>query len=114
VVTAGDDVRVEEMFDDLARRLLDEDAGLERSRMFRSVGLRTAGKFFAVVVKGELVVKLPAERVDELVAGDAGRRFDPGHGRLMREWVCLRPVDESACAAYVDEARNFVAAQGRC
>jgi hypothetical protein len=29
----------------------------------------------------------------------------------MREWVLLEPVDESACAAYVDEAHRLVAAQ---
>jgi hypothetical protein len=28
----------------------------------------------------------------------------------MREWVLLEPADEAACAAYVDEAHAFVAA----
>jgi hypothetical protein len=55
-------------------------------------------------------VKLPRERVDELVEAGAGHRFDPGHGRLMKEWVALRPADEEACTAYVTEARRFVAA----
>ena len=81
--------------------------------MFASDGLKTGGKFFAIVSKGDLVVKLPAARVDELVAEGSGRRFDPGHGRQMKEWVSLRPADEEACAAYVDEARRFVAAQTR-
>jgi hypothetical protein len=99
------------MFDEIAGRLLGEDAGLEQGRMMRSVGLKTAGKFFAMVVKGELVVKLPAGRVDELVERGSGRRFDPGHGRLMKEWIGLRPADAPTCAAYVDEARSFVAAQ---
>jgi hypothetical protein len=65
---------------------------------------------FALVVKGELVVKLPRERVDELVDAGTGRRFDPGHGRLMKEWVTLRPASKKVCAAYVDEARSFVSA----
>ncbi len=30
----------------------------------------------------------------------------------MQEWVRLTPTDEAACAAYVMEARDFVAAQG--
>ena len=78
--------------------------------MMNAVGLKTSRKFFAMVVKGELVVKLPRERVDELVAGRTGRRFDPSHGRLMKEWVTLRPRDATTCAAYVEEARRFVAA----
>jgi len=74
--------------------------------MISAVGLKTDGKVFAMTVKGELVVKLPAERVDELIAEGAGSRFDPGHGRLMREWVCLQPADEAACAAYAVEAQK--------
>lgn len=77
--------------------------------MLRSSGLKTGGRFFALVVDGDLVVKLPAERVAELVASGAGLPFEAGRGRPMREWVRLRPVDEPACAAYVAEARNFVA-----
>ena len=101
---------VQALFDRVSERLLGEDAELERTRMFSSEGLKTAGKFFAMVSRGELVVKLPRERVDELVAAGAGHRFDPGHGRLMKEWVALRPADEEACTAYVTEARRFVAA----
>jgi hypothetical protein len=103
---------VEELFEQVATRLLVDDAHVEQGRMLRSGGLKTAGKFFAMVVQGELVVKLPVARVDELVAGGAGRPFESGR-RVMREWVSLRPADEAACAAYVVEARDFVAAQPR-
>src|SRR3954447_16615859 len=41
--------------------------------------------------RGELVVKLPKARVDELVDAGAGRRFDPGHGRVMKEWIVVAP-----------------------
>ena len=99
------------LFDEVAARLLAEDDAVEQTRMMGSDGLKTGGKFFAMVSKGELVVKLPRERVDELVAAGAGHRFDPGHGRLMKEWVALRPADEPACAAYMTEARSFVGAE---
>ncbi len=81
--------------------------------MFGSVGLTTRGKVFAMVVKGELVVKLPSERVSELLESGAGRPFDPGHGRIMKEWIALRPSDDSGCEGYVREARTFVEAQAR-
>ena len=76
---------VQALFDDVSARLLADDAALERTRMMGSEGLKTGGKFFAMVSKDELVVKLPCERVDELVEAGAGHRFDPGHGRLMKE-----------------------------
>lgn len=102
---------VQALFDEVAARLLAEDDAVEQTRMMGSDGLKTGGKFFAMVSRGELVVKLPRERVEELVEAEAGHRFDPGHGRLMKEWVALRPDDEAECAAYVSEARSFVGGQ---
>jgi hypothetical protein len=100
-------VSVEAIFDGAAERL----EGVERGRMLASIGLKdaAAGKFFAFLEKGELVVKLPAERVCELIAEGEGLQFDGGKGPPMKEWVRLRPADEAACAAYMSEAREFVA-----
>jgi hypothetical protein len=57
--------------------------------MMSSFGLKVDGKIFAMLVKGQFVAKLPRERVDELVNGGDGEYFDPGHGRLMKEWVAI-------------------------
>jgi hypothetical protein len=100
-------VTAAELLDAVAGRLLREDAAVDQGRMLRSDGLRIGGKFFATAVDGELVLKLPADRVAELVASGAGRPFVSG-GRVMREWVRVRPSDEAACTAYVLEARSFV------
>ena len=37
------------------------------------------------------MVKLPTQRVDELVAARVGTSFDPGHGRLMKQWISTSP-----------------------
>ena len=98
---------MEAIFDRAAKRL----RGVERGKMLSASGLRdpAAGKFFAFVTRGQLVVKLPAERVTELIASGKGHAFDAGKGRPMKEWVGLSPADEIACAAYMREARKFVA-----
>jgi TfoX/Sxy family transcriptional regulator of competence genes len=99
---------VREMFDGVADKLVGDDPSIERARMMNAFGLKTSGKFFAMVVKDELVVKLPRERVDELVESGKGKRFDPGSGRLMKEWASLRPTNRRVCTGYVEEARGFV------
>lgn len=65
--------------------------GVTRGRMFGSEGLKFGGKVFAMEVKGRLVVKLSAARVAELAAAGC-ERFDPGHGRLLREWASAPAV----------------------
>jgi hypothetical protein len=96
-------------------RAADRLEGVERGRMLASSGLKdpAAGKFFGFVARGGLVVKLPAERVEELIASGEGSAFDAGKGRPMKEWVRLQPADEQACLRYLTEAREFVVAQAK-
>jgi TfoX/Sxy family transcriptional regulator of competence genes len=102
----------EEMFASVASRLVAENEGLEQARMFGSVGLRTeSGKFAGFARGDELVVKLPADRVSELLSSGEGSVFDPGRGRPMKEWVVLHPADEAAVERYLLEARAFVGGQ---
>jgi len=103
-------VQLADVFESVSRQLLDAHPKDERGRMLHCAGLKTAGTFYAFTTKGTLVVKLPAARVDALIATGAGQPCAPSKGRPMREWVRLTPADEGACAAYVIEARTFVAA----
>jgi len=69
--------------------------------------LKVDGKIFAMLARGELVLKLSRQHVDDLVASGLGMRFDPGHGRLMKEWVVFPPARGSHCRSQ-GEARRFV------
>ncbi len=68
-----------------------ERPGVTRARMMGCEGLRIAGKYFAYEWRGELVVKLPREKVDAYVAAGHGKPFDPGMGRPMKEWLTVPP-----------------------
>jgi TfoX/Sxy family transcriptional regulator of competence genes len=79
--------------------------------MFGSKGLRTGKKFFAVWWQERLVLKLPAERVQELVARNAGEPFEPMAGRPMKGWIVV--ADEAEWSDLTSEARDFVESQQR-
>lgn len=83
------------------------DREVTYGRMFASMGLKVNGKIFAMLAKGSFVAKLPKNRVDELVRFGIGVYFDPGHGRLMKEWVAVRDAEES-WVGLAKEARRFV------
>jgi hypothetical protein len=56
-------------------------------KMMSSHGLKVNRKIFAMFGRKQFVTKLPKARVDALVKERVGKDFDPGHGRLIKEWV---------------------------
>ena len=80
-----------------------------RAKGFGSKGLKVARKLFAFHSKGRLVVKLPADRVGALVSEGKGERFDPGHGRLMKEWVAFGLARSGMWPRLAREALEFAA-----
>lgn len=82
-----------------------------KGKGFGTGALQTGKKLFALVSsRGEYVVKLPAQRVEALVAEGVGHRFDPGMGRLMREWLAVDPAWPGDWTALAREALEFVSA----
>lgn len=90
---------------------LDLDVPAEPTSMFGSKGYKVNGRTFVMVVKEEVVVKLPAPRVESLTDAGVGHRFDPGHGRVMKEWITLTKANPKKTAALIREAYQFVASQ---
>lgn len=79
---------------------------------FGSSALKVHGKIFAMLSEGQLVLKLPRQRVDALIAADAGKRFDPRRdGRLMKEWVAIASPSPEEWLPLAQEALAFVASQ---
>ncbi len=67
------------------------DSSVKRGRMFSSESvLSVNGKIFAMLTKGKFVVKLPKERVDQLVSDGVGANWGPGTGRVMKEWIAIK------------------------
>ena len=77
----------------------------------RSDGLRIRGKIYAINKDDELILKLPAERVEDLIATGTGHAWGPGTGRIMREWIAIPGAHHAEWAPLTEEARTFVGVQ---
>ena len=105
----------ERRYDNLCRTLLSDPAvsresdPTQRRTGFGSSALKTDNRIFAMLVRGRLVVKLPRYQVDALVAAGEGERYDPGRGRLMKEWLTVTSQSQERWLELASEALEFAA-----
>ena len=91
-------------FWDLAEPLLTEP-GTSIGTLMRFPCLRAGGNFFATCDhrSGDLIVKLPRQRVSHLIATGAAQPFAPA-GRTFREWASITHRDEDMWRDLLAEA----------
>jgi hypothetical protein len=101
---------LEQRFEDLVDQLSDlpDVTPPGASQGFGRSALRVRNKIFGMFVRGQLVLKLPRSRVDELVEAGEGRRFDANKGTPMKEWLVLSPGSTLPWKPLADEALAFV------
>ena len=99
----------ESRFWSLAQGLLAQEH-VTRSTMMGLPCLRVNGAFFATYDRksGGLVVKLPAQRVGELLSLHEAVPFAPA-GRRFREWAAIPPERSRDWEPLLKEALDFVA-----
>ena len=101
---AGPDDR---LFWELAEPLL--ASGAEKSTMMGHPCLRINGDFFASMERntGDLMVKLPASTVNEMIEAGTAEPFAPA-GRRFKEWALITSRDEDQWEALLHDALAFV------
>jgi hypothetical protein len=99
----------EARFQHFADLLSHDDHRVTRSTMMGFPCLRVDDRFFACVERatGNLIVKLPAERVNELLRTGTGRPFAP-NGRVFKTWVACPAPDHELWADLLNEAKRYV------
>jgi hypothetical protein len=97
----------DELFQELGEDLLGDPA-VTRSTMMGVPCLRHNGRFFAGFERRSqaLLVKLPRQRIAELIESGHGEPFAPA-GRVFREWVAVPRPDRRRWRALLDEAKAF-------
>jgi hypothetical protein len=103
----------EERFDSVVAALLEypnvTPPLASAQREFGSNALKVNNKIFSMLVRGALVVKLPAPRVTALIDSGAGEPFDAGKGKPMKEWLSVPASSSLDWLALSKEALEFVA-----
>lgn len=74
---------------------------------FGRSALRCHNKIFAMLVRDQLVVKLPKARVDALIDAGDGVVFDANKGKPMKEWVGVVRQSDATWRALATEALDF-------
>ena len=100
----------EDVFWELVDELREDDPRVEEGTIMGGRCARVSGEFLALVdFKGSgLVVKLPADRVVELIAAGHGEPFAPA-GKVFKEWVAIPRRDRRRWRALLREGVAFVA-----
>ena len=103
--SAGDEGR--DLYDELTDDLL-YDPAIGRATMMGYPCVRLAGQFLASydTKAGCLVLKLPRERVAELVDDGHGNPFAPA-GKVFHEWVSIPTGDPELWRLLLAEAVDF-------
>ena len=102
-----------EVSEDLYWSVTDEvldDPRVERGTMMGFPCLRVEGQFFASFdpKSHNLVVKLPADRVDALVEDGIAESFAP-NGRRFKEWAAVPTPDRDRWESLIADALEFCA-----
>jgi hypothetical protein len=99
--------------------LIDELAGIDGvtpprgGSGFGRGAVRFQNKIFVMLVRGRLVLKLPADRVNELADAGEGVHFDANKGTPMKEWLSLDPGSGLDWLPLAREALEFARAVAR-
>jgi len=95
------------LFEDLGDEFVAGGA-LEWGKVLSFECLRRNGQFVGMSGRksGALIVKLPRDRVDELIDASAAEPFAP-NGRIFKEWAEVPTPDEATWRALLEESIAF-------
>ena len=100
----------EAVFWELIDELMVDDPRIEEGTIMGGRCARVSGEFLGLVdFKGSgLVVKLPRERVEELIDQGVGQPFAPA-GKVFKEWVSIPSRDRRRWRSLLRKGVAFVA-----
>lgn len=71
-------------------------------------GIKYNKKMFIMFYKGDLVIKLPPERIKQLINSEEGLPFDPGTGKPMKDRVLISRSKKNLWISLSEESKKYV------
>lgn len=95
-------------YDQLVEKIVQEE-GVEQSTMMNTPCLRYKGIFMAMMFEKEdaLIIKVAAERVDELISKGKGNEFNFTKKRFLQEWVLIPSAYQDEYESYIHESLEY-------
>jgi len=97
-----------ELYSKLVEILLSHPEVSQSKKSGFGSGLRVNGKIFAMLSKGKLVVRLPDQRMNEIIASGNGEPYTQGQNRPTKEWLIVESTSEDDWIPLAMEAMEFV------
>ena len=69
--------------------------------------LKARKKMFAMFYKGQLLLKVPPGRVNELIASGDAISYDPGTGKTMKDRVLIPDSKKAGWIDLCEESRRY-------
>ncbi len=71
-------------------------------------GIKYNNKMFIMFYKGDLVIKLSPERIQQLIETGDGLPFDPGTGKPMKDRVLILSAKKELWISLCEESKEYV------
>ena len=92
-----------DVYDDLKRHFA-VDGRVEVAAGRGAQGIKLGKKMIVMFYKGELLLKLPPERVEELIESGHGKPYDPGTGSAIKDRVVIPAAQRESWIPLSEEA----------
>jgi hypothetical protein len=84
------------------------DEDVEVSSGKGAQGIKFNKKMFIMFYKGDLVIKLSPDRIQELIKAGKGLPFDPGTGKPMKDRILISRSNKKDWISLSEESKKFV------
>ncbi|MHA2250623.1 MAG: hypothetical protein ACXAD7_09675 [Candidatus Kariarchaeaceae archaeon] len=90
------------------RRYFSNDPDVEVASGRGAQGIKYNKKMFIMFYKGDLLIKLSENRINEIISSGVGQPFDPGTGKIMKDRVLIPASHKEEWISLSEESKQFV------